>query len=176
MTYDYEGPPPITIFTVSSLPYFKAEEHFLVNMSDDARVKICDMGEMFAALTPKEELPVPEATFVAQTLTNKSVDEEIIEKFYSEKEEIKLSQLYSILETQGHGQEGDILVVNGQANLFPVVNAYEQLRVVCASWLGGSSGWYLSVHSASILRWCFRMRTISQNLILSTPGLLAENR
>lgn len=75
---------------------------------------------------------------------------------------IKLSQFYQLIEAQGHGQEGPLLV-NGRANIGYVLDENGATWAVDAIWYSFYGGWYVSIYSvASLGEWDAGGQVLSQ--------------
>lgn len=75
---------------------------------------------------------------------------------------VKLGQFYQLIEAQGHGQEGPLLV-NGYANISYVLDENGAPWAVSAGWRPGCGDWFVSIVSvARLVGWCAGDRVLSQ--------------
>ena len=119
---------------------FTASENFVVNIMEDAKVKISYLGENFVSwFLGKIEEPFAGSELRYQTLTLNSRDLPIIEELGGEeKAEVSLTEIFTLMEAQGKG-EGCTLLNNGQANIFYVRGMNNVLCDVCVYW--DDRGW-----------------------------------
>ncbi len=130
------------------LSRFVASDYIKVDTSDTAKVKIAfiwDGFKPFLKMVVEEQTPEMELTF--HKLCQSSLDKSILDEL-GDKAETYLSQFWALLEMQGHGQKGNLLV-NGNANIFYIRDAENTLWAVVARWGAGSGGWDLSADSVS---------------------------
>ena len=164
----YIDPPESVSFIVPAQSDFDPVAHFVRDTKDSARVKIAYLSEEFLLLLSsleEKEGHVGEMTLIARTLTDKLITEEDkVELIERGGEEISLSQLWFILKLQGDGQDGDQLLVNGNANLFSVLNSKGRSRVVSTSWNKSACGWMLDAHVPwGAFNWFKTMRVFSRS-------------
>lgn len=144
-------------------PRFVARDHFKVDTSAKAKVKIAFIWSGFQPFLEKTEEPVGETTLAVRKLTKDLLDKEIRKELGGEKEETTLSQFWAMLEKQGHGQAGELLT-NGYANIFYIRDAENTLWAVRAYWDADRGGW--DVHARSVTRppwWHAEDRVVSRN-------------
>jgi hypothetical protein len=128
---------------------FVAKEKFVINTKCDAPVKISYLGDNFTAWflngDGKIEDPISEQTLRYAKLRKASVDGPIIEELGGEtKVETTLSEMFSLMEKQKHGEDG-VLLNNGYVNIFYIKDQFGVLRAVDVGWCGG--GWDVTAHS-----------------------------
>jgi hypothetical protein len=124
---------------------FEASKHFIVDTSDSAEVKICDLWGFFKEeFLGKTEEPCPASALRRATLTRPSVDGPIIEELGGEeKAETTLLEFFKALKAQRAGETG-ALFTDGRANIFYIKNKKDVLRTVYASWRADGGGWRVS--------------------------------
>ena len=128
---------------------FVAKDHFVVNTSDDAEVKISFVWDgfqnEFLAGDGKEEMGLDARELVYYDLVQRSVDGPIITELGGkEKAETTLAEIWRLLLKQPKGQ-GGALPTNGCASIFYVKNTSGVLRAVYVGWHDG--GWSVDVNS-----------------------------
>jgi hypothetical protein len=128
---------------------FVAVEHFKVDTSRKAKVRIAFLWDNFANnFVPKVEDNVPAGELKVYKLLESSLDAPIIAEL-GERHETYLSDLWVLLEKQPSGENG-FLLTNGYANIFYLRDASGNLWAVGARWFSGYGGWGLS--AGSVLR------------------------
>lgn len=154
-----------TIEVLVTTKKFIARDHFIVDKSDEAKVKISYLGDTFR----KEFLDKTEEPFVGSTLQymklrKSSVDTPIIAEIGGEeKAETTLTEMFACIAEQVNGEEG-ALVVNGWANVFYIRNTHSVLRAVRCCWYG--DGWDVRARSAdSPFGWGDGFRFFFRNLV-----------
>ena len=120
-----------------------AKEKFVINTKRNALVKISYLGDNFKAWflngDGKTEDPISEQVLRYHKLRQSSVDGPIIAELGgAEKSETTLSEMFSLMEKQGKGEDG-VLLNNGYANIFYIKDSAGVLRTVYVRWGGG--GW-----------------------------------
>lgn len=128
---------------------FVAKAKFVVNITDEASVKISyvweNFREWFLNGDGKTEGPTDEQTLSYAKLRKASVDAPIIAELGGEeKSETTLSEMFSLMEKQGKGEAG-VLLNNGYANIFYVRDSAGMLRAVGVRWYDG--GWDVFAYS-----------------------------
>ncbi len=123
---------------------FIATEKFVVNTTNSARVKISGIGDNFTnwflADNGKIEELTNEQVLCYANLLKSSVDGPIITELHGEeKAETSLSEMYSLMEKQGNGQNGVLLTSDHVVNIFYIRDARGVLRAVFVRWIVG--GW-----------------------------------
>ena len=143
-----------TITIPSTTSQFVAKDKFVVNMSDDAPVKISHLGGNFTTWflngSGKTEDPISGQTLRYAELCKASVDAPIIAELGGEaKSETTLAELFFLVEKQKCGEDG-VLLNNGWANIFYVRDQDGLLRAVRVGWL--VVGWYLYADALEVPR------------------------
>lgn len=144
---------------------FVAKDMFLVNLCDDAAVKIeghcCNFTSRFLFLSGKIERPFEGSMLRAQKLLKKSLNTVIISELGGkDAAETQLYEIWAMLLKQGIGQEGDLLI-DGWWNVFFVRDRLGELCTVGVRW--GEKGWYLNAGTAKGLsKWGPDVRIFSR--------------
>ena len=148
----------------ATIKQFVAREHFVVDTSRKARVKIVWLGDDFDNwFLNKTEAPAAGAKLDYARLTRLMTDDEIRKEIGAGCEETTLAAIWALMERQLNGESG-ILLTNGYANIFYVRDTNGVLRAVGAFWLARAGGWYLSADSVSSpSRWYDGRRVFSRN-------------
>ena len=144
---------------------FVAENKFREDTSRKARVKICGTGSNFDNwFLGKIEEPMSESILRYAKLRRSSLDGPILAELdWEEKAETTLTELHTLMELQGHGQEG-VLLNNGWANIFYIRDINGILCAVRVSWLSAFGGWFLHADSVGYPRvWHAAYRLFSRN-------------
>ena len=130
-----------TVSIAATPTEFVTSEKFVVNTKASAKVKISYVGDNFKTwFSDKVEAPFAGSELCYQKLAKNSRDLPIIEELGGEeKAETTLTEMFALMERQGHGQEGALLN-NGWANIFYVRDVNALLRTVRVSWRNGSWG------------------------------------
>lgn len=148
-----------------------AKEKFMISTERNAPVKISYLGDNFTAWflnnDGKIEDPITEQTLRYHKLRQSSVDGPIITELGGEeKSETTLSEMFSLMEKQKHGEDG-VLLNNGYANIFYIKDQNGVLRAVLVSWDGG--GWFVSAVSVEDPgRWRDGRQVFSRNSVLES--------
>ncbi len=158
---------------------FVAKEKFVVNTKRNALVKISYLGDNFTAWflngDGKTEDPISEQTLRYHKLRQSSVDGPIIAELGGEaKAETTLSEMFSLMEKQKHGEDG-VLLNNGWANIFYIKDSAGVLRAVYLDW--DDVGWYVRAYSVEhSFRWFVGYQVFSRNSALesSEPSAPAQ--
>lgn len=156
-----------------------AKEKFVRDTGCKAKVKISYLGdnfkEWFLNGDSKTEDPIIEQTLRYHKLRQSSVDGPIIAELGgAEKSETTLSEMFSLMEKQGKGEDG-VLLNNGYANIFYIKDSAGVLRTVDVSWY--DDGWSVHAHSVeSPSRWNVGYQVFSRNSVLesSEPSAPAQ--
>jgi hypothetical protein len=156
-----------------------AKERFVINTKRNAPVKISYLGDNFKAWflngDGKTEDPISEQTLRYHKLRQSSVDGPIITELGGEaKAETTLSEMFSLMEKQKHGEDG-VLLNNGWANIFYIKDGAGVLRAVRVDWCDG--GWSVSADSVGNPdRWNVGYQVFSRNSVLesSEPSAPAQ--
>lgn len=130
----------VTTIVLPAQPTFIAKDHFVVDTSEKAPVKIWAFGDNFKSwFLGATEKPTKEARIVVHKLLKDSRDPAILEDL-GDKAKTTLSQFYAALKAQASGESGPLLV-NGYANIFYIEDVNGSVRAVDAYWLAGNGGW-----------------------------------
>lgn len=128
---------------------FVAAESFT---ESNPKVKFGYIDERLLKLFGKVQENVPAGELAVHTLLQDSHDPEIMVALGPQsKRFIKLGQFYQLIEAQGHGQEGPLLV-NGRANIGYVLDENSAPWAVCAFWFPRYGVWVVYVRSVADLR------------------------
>ncbi|PIS42144.1 MAG: hypothetical protein COT24_04990 [Candidatus Kerfeldbacteria bacterium CG08_land_8_20_14_0_20_40_16] len=148
---------------------FIVREHFVVDTSDEAKVKISKLGDNFCEwmLDLVEEQPPTEVNICCHELLEKSEDRQIITKLGGEqKVETTLYAIFALMKKQRNGERGVLLTNCDQANIFYVRNVKNVLRAVRVIWYGG--GWCVSAFLVEDpYRWRAGYQVFSTNFLES---------
>ena len=119
---------------------FVASENFVVNISENSKMKISYLGNNFPAwLLDKVENEVPLSALICSRLVKNSTDEDIITALGGEtKAETFLAEMFHQMSLQPNGEEG-ILLNNGEVNFFYIRDSSDSLRTIRLLWQNG--GW-----------------------------------
>ncbi len=156
---------------------FIAKQKFVCDVSKDAKVKIGDLSDNFTnwflAGDGKIEKPTGEQTLCYSDLRKKSVNDPIITELGGEeKAETSLTELFSLLEKQGNGEEGALFTKNSAVNIFYIKDMQGVLRTVCVLWFNvgwEDVGWYVGAREVSRpVEWGGSYRVFSRNSVLKT--------
>ena len=168
--------PPIlelisTIKVNATTSKFVAKEKFVRDTGRKAKVKISYLGDNFTSWflngDGKIEDPISEQTLCCHKLREFSVDGPIITELGGEaKAETTLSEMFSLMEEQGKGEDG-VLLNNGYANIFYVKDRSGVLRAVHVYW--DVDGWDVSARSVERpFRWHDGRQVFSRNSVLES--------
>lgn len=119
---------------------FITSEHFNIDTSGDALVKISYLGKNFPVwFGNKVECDIPPSTLTYSTLMQGASDPEIISALGgAEKAETHLAQMFYLMSLQPHGENG-ILLNDGGVNFFYIKDITGTLRTIRLLWQDG--GW-----------------------------------
>ena len=139
-----------TIKISATTDRFVARDKFVVNTGRNASVKISavwdNFTEWFLSGDGKTEDPIQEQTLRRMKLRKSSVDGSIIAELGGEaKAETTLSEMFSLMEKQPNGEDGD-LFTNSYANIFYIKDSSGVLRAVGVGW--HDDGW--SVYASEV--------------------------
>ena len=168
-----------TVRTSATTAKLVAKKKFVINTKRNAPVKISYLGDNFMAWflngDGKTEDPISEQTLRYHKLRKSSVDGPIIEELGGEaKAETTLSEMFSLMEKQKHGEDG-VLLNNCWVNLFYIKDVAGVLRTVCVYWDG--DGWRVSADSVGFpYSWRGGYQVFSRNSVLesSEPSAPAQ--
>lgn len=138
-----------TIVVNATIDKLVAKEKFVRDTGGKAKVKISYFGGNFTSWflngDGKTEDPISEQTLHYYKLRQYSVDGPIIDELGgAEKSETTLSEMFSLMEKQGKGEDG-VLMNNGCANIFYPKDSAGVLRAVHLRWYDG--GWRIDTYS-----------------------------
>jgi hypothetical protein len=163
--------PVSTVVIAATTGKFVAKNKFVVNTKCNAPVKISVVWDNFTSWflsgDSKTEDPISEQTLRYHKLRESSVNGPIIAELGgAEKSETTLSEMFSLMEKQGKGEDG-VLLNSGYANIFYIRDQNGVLRAVCVSWDGG--GWNVDAGSVeSPFRWSDGRHVFSRNSVLES--------
>lgn len=148
---------------VSATEVFVVADHFTVNTSAMAEVKIGYLGDNFKKwFLGKTEEPNNQTELTYATLSRASVDKPILDEL-GNTVETTISMVWELLKLQPNG-EGGVLLTNGYANIFYVRDTNNTLRAVNASWHVDDGGWYVRASSVGYpYEWRAGYRVFSRN-------------
>ena len=132
---------------------FVVSDHFKVDTSDTAEVKISYIGDNFRDWTKGMAEDVSagvKAPVIYHDLSKDSLDKDIISDLGGqEKATVTPAGIYQLMKQQGNGEAG-ILLNNGYANIFYVLIG-GVLRAVGVHWL--VVGWRVGANSVDVPGW-----------------------
>ncbi len=125
---------------------FVAKDHFIVNTSRKAKVKISFLGDNFRNnFLNKIEEPISKTTLHYQRLKEYLRDIPIINELGGkDKAETTLSEMFGLMEMQPNGENG-VLLTNGYTNIFYVRDCVGVLWAAYCDWFG--DGWHVYAFS-----------------------------
>ena len=143
---------------------WNALDRFKKDLSDEARVKICDVGSNFTAWFGKMVVGAHTgSTLGYHTLTKRMFDKDIIAELGGEGNvEVTLAEVYWLMEQQKNGGSGALLN-NGDANIFYVCGSDGVLRALVVSWSGRV--WIVGASELDSIYWGGNRRVFSRNSI-----------
>ncbi len=129
----------------------------------NAKVKFGHIDERLLKLFGKIKEDVSAGEIAVHTLLLDRHDPEIMVAMGPQSRRfVKLGQFYQLIEVQGHGQAGPLLV-NGRANIAYILDENGAPWAVYAFWNPDYGGWYVFVYSvAGPYRWSAGDRVLSQ--------------
>lgn len=137
----------ITVVKIPAVEKFMAADKFVEGRITDG-VKVAWLNSDFKShFLSKIEKGVEVAELRVHKLLCGSKDLSIRTEIGEDKEETKLSYLWSLLKLQGNGVKG-VLLTNGWANIFYIRDTEDNLWAVYAHWC--DDGW--SLFAASVVR------------------------
>lgn len=160
-----------TVVVSATTSKFVAKDKFVINTKRNAPVKISYLGDNFTSWflngDGKTEDAIMEQTLRYHKLRQSSVDGPIIAELGGAgKSETTLSEMFSLMEKQGKGEDG-VLLNNGYANIFYIKDDAGVLRTVFVYWVG--DGWYVRADSVeSPGRWSGGRQVFSRNSVLES--------
>lgn len=122
-------------FPTPACEKFVAAEHFVVDTSDSAKVRLHDLSEDFKGnFLYKTEENIPRTDLAISKLSRDSRSLDILKELDG-RAEIKLFQLWHLLTLQPRGEEKGVLLVDGSANTCFIKPRFgEFLGVVYVRW------------------------------------------
>lgn len=132
---------------VSVTEKFVARDHFVIDTSNDALVRIGFIDDNFKQwFLSKIEKPTGKTELKSQRLCKYLLDAPILKEL-GNFAETTLGEIRELLKLQAQGQEGDLLT-NGRANIFYVCDVDGVLRAVNVDWNVHYGYW--RVHACSV--------------------------
>lgn len=131
----------ISTVTVSArTENFIVRNYFIIDTSKKAKVRISGLGKNFKSnFLDKVENPIGKSTLHYYRIKKRSRSTPIINELGGEdKSETALSEMFSLMEEQGNGQSGSLLI-DGSANIFFICDCAGVLWAVDCSWV--DDGW-----------------------------------
>ena len=142
--------------------WFAVSESFT---RSNSKVKFGYIDEKLVKLFGKSQEDVPAAEIAVNTLLLSKHDPEIMVALGPQSQSrrfIKLGQFYQLIEAQGHGQEGPLLV-NGYANIAYILDENGAPWAVRALWRPVFGDWIVDVVSvADLFEWSAGCQVLSQ--------------
>lgn len=168
-----------TVVVSATTSKFVAKEKFVCDTGLKAKVRISYFGDNFTLwfLNGDGKIEDPESvqTLRYHKLRQSSVDGPIIAELGgAEKSETTLSEMFSLMEKQGKGEDG-VLLNNGYANIFYIKDGAGVLRTVHVYW--GDDGWFVvAFFVESLGKWGVDNQVFSRNSVLesSEPSAPAQ--
>jgi hypothetical protein len=145
---------------------FVARDHFIVDITKMAKVKISSLNENFeTSLLGKIEEPKAETILNYSFMIDVSLEQTINKLGGRKKSETMLVDMFSLMEKQANGQEEGKLLTNGYSNIFFIRDITGLfLWAVRLNWYNG--GWCIRADDVS-----FRRRGIDSGLVFSRNSL-----
>lgn len=158
--------PILDLVTTTTLPAhdrFVVRDHFKVDTSDTAPVKIGYLGENFKKhFLDKIEEAGTECKLRIDKLLEDSLDKPILSDL-SDRAETTMARVWQLLLLQPKGEEGKLLT-NGFANIFYVRDDKGVLWAVYVRWYSGCGDWDVEACSAEFPgRWDAGYQVISRD-------------
>lgn len=154
----------VTTVSVPACEKFVAKEHFKVDTSRKAKVKIAFLWDNFSKhFLPKTEEGVLAGEIKVHKLLQSSLDAPIMTELgdptaYS----TTLADMWVMLEKQPNGEKGALLI-NGYANIFYIHDTEGNLWAVSARWYAAHGGWNVGAVSVGYpRRWFDGTRVLSR--------------
>lgn len=154
---------------------FVARDKFVVDVSENAKVKINGRGSdfinWFLEGDGKVEDAIAASTLRYDKLLARSVDEPIINELGGKaKAETTLTEMFALMAKQPRGENGELLN-NDWWNIFYIRDQYGVLRTVDVGW--GDGGWLVYAYSVEgVRRWRAGNQVFSRNSVLKSSGTL----
>lgn len=172
-----------TVTTSAATSKFVAKDRFVIDTSDEAKVKISGFGnnftKWFLSGDGKTEDPIGEQVLhcyklrkAAHDVPHEEGERAIIPELGGEaKAETTLSEMFSLMEKQKNGEDG-VLLNNGYANIFYIRYQTGVLRTVRVFW--NDDGWHVIADSVEYpCRWYYGSQVFSRNSVLESSEPLA---
>jgi hypothetical protein len=143
---------------------FVARNHFIVDTSENAKVKISYLGGRFSNnFLGKIEKPMAKSTLRYGKLLRRSVDDPIPSELGGKANaETTLSEMFGCMELQPNGEKHGALLTNGYVNIFYICDDSGVLWAVSCRWRGG--GWGVDADSVEALdEWSAGDQAFSRN-------------
>ncbi len=138
---------PVGVIKVPATKQFIARDHFVVDTSRKARVKIAWLGSNFKnQFLGKIEAPAAEAKLDYAQLTRSMLDDEIRKEIGARREETMLAAIWALMERQPNGESGALLT-NSYANIFYVRDVNGAFWAVGVNWNSFNDGWNVNANS-----------------------------
>ena len=143
---------------------WNALDRFKKDLSDEARVKIYDVGSNFIAWFGKMVVGAHTgSTLGYHTLTKRMSDKDIIAELGGEANvEVTLTEVWWLMEQQKNGGNG-VLLNDGKANIFYIRDCNRVLRALLVRWFDG--GWVVDADEFDVNYWYGDRRVFSRNSI-----------
>lgn len=168
-----------TVVVSATTSKFVAKDKFVRDTGRKAKVKISYLGdnftEWFLSGDGKTEDPITEQTLRYHKLRQSSMDGPIIAELGgAEKSETTLSEMFSLMEKQGKGEDG-VLLNNGYVNIFYIKDSAGVLRTVYVCW--NDDGWDVGASSVGGPGgWSDGRRVFSRNSVLNPSDTPASTQ
>ena len=132
----------VTTVPIPKCGYFDASLHARIDLSDEATVRVAEISMSFRReFSQKIEPGCAAASLKVYSLLQSSIGFPILRGLGGEAE-VLLARFWHLLEKQGRGQAGALLL-NGHANVAFIRNQKGELRMVSARWNAAERGWIL---------------------------------
>lgn len=140
----------IATVPVPATKRFLAADHFRLDTSRKAKVKVAFLGDIFKKnFVPKVETDLPAGELKIHKLLRDSVDAPITAELGAAHETC-LADLWALLLRQPNGEtKVGGLLVNGRANIFYIHDTQGVLWAVSARWNADDGRWCLYAHAVS---------------------------
>ncbi len=141
----------LTTVSVSAREKFVAEDHFIMDTSASAKIRIGYLGDNFKKFfLGKTEENILACELTVRALERDSLDADIRRELTPEREETALAHFYELLSKQPKGEDGTLLT-NGNWNIFYIKDTNGKLWAVHAVWDSSYGGWYVRALSVEYL-------------------------
>jgi len=137
----------VTTVVVPAIKKFVVADHFRIDTSSSAKVKIGYLGDNFETqFLPKVEENVLAVELAIHTLTKGVLDKDIRKELGQDREETTLAHLYELLSKQPKGESG-VLLTDGRVNIFYIKDANRNFWAAYAYWYAADGGWSVGAGS-----------------------------